>query len=111
MRRTEQRYAGLDAELAKGLSPTAKIVLDARVFGFIADDETCKGWPLGRLQALYDQVSRKWDDYAHLPSRLPEDLRTRHSEIYAAAIKTARAQGWDPNAEIRNEERNDDIVD
>ena len=109
MRRTEQKYAGLEAELAKGMSPTAKIVLDARVFGLISDEETCKGWPLGRLQSLYDQVSQQWDAYAHLPSRLPDDLRTRHSEIYQAAIKTARDQGWDPDAELSGEERNDGI--
>ena len=109
MRRGEQKYAGLEAELARGMSPTAKIVLDARVFGLISEDETCKGWLLGRLEALYDQVSREWDAYGHLPSRLPDELRARHAKIYQAAIKTARGQGWNPDAELSNEERNDGI--
>jgi hypothetical protein len=31
-----------------------------------------------------------------VPSRLPQDLQRRHSEIYAAAMARARNSGWNP---------------
>ena len=100
MRLKPSNYVGLEADLAQGMTQTARIVLDAKVFGLIADQETCANWPMGRLQALLEQVNQKWDHYGHLPSALPEDLRARHQQIYAEAIKTARANGWDPDAEV-----------
>ena len=100
-------YVGLDADLSHGMTPTAKIILDAKVFGLIGDDETCAGWTAGRIQALYDKVSEAWHPYGFLPSRLPEDLRARHAQFYDAAVKTARERGWDPDAEVYTEERDE----
>jgi len=88
-------YAGLDRD-SHGMTQLGRIVLDARVFGLIADDEDCAGWDLGRMQLLANQVEARWDDYGNLPSRLPDDLRARHAEIYARAMENARQRGWDP---------------
>ncbi|MBK5930040.1 hypothetical protein [Halochromatium salexigens] len=87
-------YVGLDADDYGGMTPTGKIVRDAQVFGLIPEDETCAGWSLGRIEALYDQVNDAWHPYGQLPSRLPEALRERHRRLYEAAIQRARELGW-----------------
>lgn len=91
-------YAGLDDDSFGGMTPTGRIIRDAKVFGLIPEDETCAGWSLSRIQAIYDQVTDAWEPYGHLASRLPDELRERHQRIYAAAIEQARALGW--SAEI-----------
>lgn len=53
-------------------------------------------------QNLYEQVYAAWEPYAHLPSRLPNDLREKHTKLYAQAIETARNEGWD--AELGEDE-------
>jgi len=88
-------YAGLDQD-SHGITQLGRIVLDARVFGLIADDEDCAGWDLGRMQLLANQVETLWDEHGNLPSRLPDGLRMRHTEIYACATERARAHGWNP---------------
>jgi hypothetical protein len=93
-------YVGLDEDLKQGLGPTAKLILDAKVFGLIGDDETCKGWNAAGMQALYDRVNRAWAPYGLLPSHLPDDLRQRHAALFEAAVQTARANGWDPDEEL-----------
>lgn len=90
----DKTYPGLDEDNYGGLTPTGTIIRDAQVFGLIPEDETCAGWSLGRIDALYDEVSKAWQPYGHLVSRLPEELRTRHQRIYDAAVATARARGW-----------------
>jgi hypothetical protein len=88
-------YAGLDND-AHGLTPTGRMVLDARVFGLIADSEDCAGWDLGRIQALMSRVEHEWDRHGGLPSTLPPDLADRHRRIYDAAIIAAGSRGWNP---------------
>lgn len=88
-------YCGLDAD-PNPLSPLARIVLDARLFGLLPMDEDCAGWDMGRLQALMEQVEREWDKYGNLPSRLPPELAALHRELYDLQIARARAAGWDP---------------
>jgi hypothetical protein len=78
------------------MTATANIIRDAWVFGLIPEEETCAGWSVQRIEALYDQVSESWRPFGHLASRLPPDLRERHSRIYTAAIARARSAGWDP---------------
>lgn len=90
----KKTYVGLDADSFGGMTPTGTIVRDAQVFGLIPEGETCTGWTLGQIQALYDEVSDAWHPYGHLVSRLPDELRERHQCIYAAAIARAREQGW-----------------
>lgn len=91
-------YVGLDND-SHGITQLGRIVLDARVFGLIADHEGCAGWDLGRMQLLANQVEARWDEYGNLPSRLPEDLQARHTEIYARAMENARQRGWNPELE------------
>ena len=43
-----------------------------------------------------DQVNQRWDQYGNLPSRLPPELREKHTELYAWATRRARERGWDP---------------
>jgi len=90
----DKTYVGLDADSYGGMTPTGTIIRDAQVFGLIPEDETCKGWAVSRVEALYDEVSKAWHPYGHLVSRLPEDLRERHRRIYDAAIQQARELGW-----------------
>ena len=98
-------YVGLDVDLVQGdgLTAVAKIVLDARLFGFIADDETCKDWPAGNIQELYDRVTKAWEPYGNLPSQLPPELREKHAKLYDPAILTAKESGWDPVRDLEND--------
>ena len=98
-------YVGLDIDLEQGdgITPIAKIVLDARLFGLIPESETCANWPGGKIQDLYEQVNRAWEPYGSLPSRLPEDLAARHRAAYDAAIAAARKGGWDPDQDLEND--------
>ncbi len=90
----DKTYVGLDADSYGGMTPTGTIIRDAKVFGLIPEDQTCEGWPVSRIEALYAQVSDAWHPYGHLASRLPEELRERHRRIYDAAILRARELGW-----------------
>lgn len=87
-------YVGLDADSFGGMTPTGTIIRDAQVFGLIPEHETCEGWSVSRIEALYDQVSAAWQPYGHMVSRLPDELRERHRRIYDAAIRRAREMGW-----------------
>lgn len=89
-------YEGIHNQEKGGMTPTANIIRDAWVFGIIPEDETCEGWTLQGIDALYDKVSAAWEPYGHLASRLPPELRERHARIYAEAVERARAQGWSP---------------
>ncbi|MCX7898362.1 MAG: hypothetical protein N2441_10885 [Rhodocyclaceae bacterium] len=88
-------YVGYERD-AHGLTQLGRIVLDARVFGLIAEDEDCAGWDLQRMLSLAHQVEARWDQWGNLPSRLPDELKARHAEIYAKAMARARALGWNP---------------
>lgn len=88
-------YVGLDQD-HHGITQLGRVVLDGRVFGFIPEGEDCTGWDIGRMQALMDRIEKEWDKYANLPSRLPPDLRERHTQIYERAMAQARAKGWNP---------------
>lgn len=96
-------YDGIDKDPKGAMNPTGNIIRDAWVFGIIPETETCEGWPVGRVNGLYEQVSKEWEPYANLPSMLPADLKERHARIYQEAIERARDLGWDPNAEIADE--------
>lgn len=47
------------------------------------------------MQVLYEKVYAAWEPYAHLPSRLPDELRDRHTRLYTQAIARAKEKGWD----------------
>jgi len=48
------------------------------------------------MQVLMEKIEAEWDKYNNVPSRLPDEFRARHAEIYAPATKEARAKGWYP---------------
>lgn len=91
----EQYYAGVDDDENEGLTHLGRIVRDAWVFGIIPESETCTGWSTSQMQNLYEKVHAAWEPYAHLPSRLPDDLREKHALLYGKAIQRAKSKGWD----------------
>ena len=99
----ERRYVGIDKDPKGAMNPTGNVIRDAWVFGLLPETETCEGWEPQRIQDLYERVTLAWEPYANLPSRLPPDLLQRHQRIYAAAVKQARKQGWDPDNELEDE--------
>ncbi|NOZ54127.1 MAG: hypothetical protein GXP08_13515 [Gammaproteobacteria bacterium] len=90
-------YAGLNNDTYGGLTPTGNIIRDAWLFDILPQDQTCDGWALGRIQEVYDKVYAAWEPYGHMVSLLPDELKSRHSEIYDTAVKRARELGWDPD--------------
>lgn len=92
----EKIYAGIDQDPKGAMNPTGNIIRDAWVFGLIPETETCAGWTVQGIDALYDKVTRAWEPYGHLVSNLPPELRERHETIYRQAVERAREQGWDP---------------
>lgn len=78
-----------------GMTMLGRVVLDAWIFGLIPREEECTGWDLGRMQLLMNQVQDRWDELGGLPSRLPQDLRQKHEELYNWARQRALERGWD----------------
>ncbi|UJP05375.1 MAG: hypothetical protein LZF61_11190 [Nitrosomonas sp.] len=87
-------YAGIQEDENEGLTHLGRVVRDAWVFGIIPETETCTGWSGAQMQVLYEKVYAAWEPYAHLPSRLPDELRERHMLIYEQAISAAKNKGW-----------------
>ncbi|MCF6197980.1 MAG: hypothetical protein L3J67_01045 [Hyphomicrobiaceae bacterium] len=100
-----QKYVGFEKDITNGMTTTVKIILDARVFGLIKEDENCDGWLAAGVLALQDKVADAWDRNGFLPSRLPDELRERHTRIYKQAVEDARTHGWDPDKEIEEKHR------
>ena len=96
-------YEGIDKDPKGAMNPTGTIIRDAWVFGLIPETETCEGWNVAAIESLYEKVTRAWEPYAHLPSRLPPELLERHQRIYAAAVERARELGWDPEGALEEE--------
>ena len=98
-----QNYVGLYDDKYGGMTHLGQIIKDAWLFGIMPETETGKGWDQGQMQIVYDKVSVEWQKYGHLPSLLPPDLRERHMRIYQDAINRAKAAGWDPDRETKDE--------
>ena len=82
----DRRYVGIDKDPQGAMNPTGNIIRDAWVFGLIPETETCEGWNTRGIEDLYEKVTQAWEPFAHLPSRLPPDLRERHQRIYSTAV-------------------------
>ncbi len=87
-------YPGIDKDPSGAMNPTGNIIRDAWLFGLLPETETCAGWTVQRVEALYAQVWEAWEEYGHLVSNLPPDLAAKHREIYDAAIARAKTLGW-----------------
>ena len=96
-------YIGLDKDEHGGMNPTGNIIRDAWVFGILPEGETCAGWTVQGIEALYDKVTRAWEPYGHLVSNLPPDLREKHEQIYSAAVERAKEMGWNPDQGLKDE--------
>ncbi|MCG8426933.1 MAG: hypothetical protein MI754_06215 [Chromatiales bacterium] len=92
----EKTYPGIDKDPKGAMNPTGNIIRDAWVFGLIPESETCAGWTVQGIDALYDKVTKAWEPYGHLVSNLPDELRSRHERIYQQAVTEARDLGWNP---------------
>jgi len=90
-------YVGLNNDTYGGLTPTGNIIRDAWLFDILPQDQTCDGWTLGQIQAIYEEVYAAWEPYGHMVSLLPDDLRSRHRDIYDKAVIRARELGWNPD--------------
>lgn len=100
--REHRTYVGLYDDEYGGMTAIGRIVRDAWVFGLLPETESCAGWTMDRIQDLYDRVTVAWEQYGHLVSRMPPELRERHGRIYGEALRLAREHGWDP--ELGDEE-------
>jgi hypothetical protein len=92
----QKHYPGIDQDPQGAMNPTGNIIRDAWVFGSIPETETCAGWTVQGMEALYDKVTAAWEPYGHMVSSLPKELLERHQRIHTAAVQKARKLGWDP---------------
>ena len=79
----EKRYHGIDKDPNGAMNPTGNIIRDAWVFGLIPETETCEGWLVQGIDALYDKVTTEWEKYGHLVSNLPPELAEKHKSYLA----------------------------
>ncbi|MEN8175431.1 MAG: hypothetical protein ABFS23_06690 [Pseudomonadota bacterium] len=98
-----KHYPGIDKDPKGAMNPTGNIIRDAWVFGIIPESETCEGWTIQGIEALYDKVTAAWEPYGHVPSRLPPELLERHRRIYDQAVANARKLGWDPHQALQGD--------
>ncbi|MCB1774013.1 MAG: hypothetical protein KDI88_10380 [Gammaproteobacteria bacterium] len=91
-----RKYVGIDKDEKGAMNPTGNVIRDAWLFGLIPENETCEGWTVQGIEALYAKVTDEWDKYGHLVCNLPPELAEKHQRIYDAAVARARALGWDP---------------
>lgn len=101
---SKRTYVGILNDEFGGMTPTGAIVKDAWTFGVIPETQTCEGWDLGRMQALYEKTTEHWEHYGYSVSNLPPELRDRHQRIHHEAMQRARGLGWRPDALIDEEE-------
>lgn len=99
-----QHYVGIDEDAFGGMTAIGRVIRDAWIFGLIPETETCRGWDGAQIERLYASVSEAWEPYAHLVSRLPPELRTRHARIHDEAMARARALGWAPDLSDEDDE-------
>lgn len=95
MQDNKMTYPGFHQD-THGMTVLGRVVLDGWLFGIIPETEDCAGWNLQRMQMLMNQVEAAWDQHGNLPSRLPPELRQRHTELYDMATERAKSRGWDP---------------
>jgi hypothetical protein len=97
-------YVGIDNDLNGGMTDTGKIIRDGWAFGLIERSETCAGWNVTQIEALWQRVQEQWQANGFRVANLPEPMRTRYLEIQSQAMERARDAGWDPEHDISDEE-------
>jgi len=91
-----KRYSGIDKDPTGAMNPTGNIIRDAWLFNLIPETETCEGWTIQGIDALYDKVTQEWEKYGYRIADLPAELQERHQRIYSEATVRAKTLGWDP---------------
>ncbi len=99
----QDTYIGIDKDSLGGMTETGRIIRDAWAFGLIPDDETCAGWSVQRIEALWEKVQGQWKRHGFSVRNLPEDIREKYLAIQASAAGKARTLGWDPDADMEDE--------
>ncbi len=97
-------YVGIQNDINGGMTDSGKIIRDAWVFGLIPEEETCEGWLGTGIEDLWRKVNVEWEKYGFLVSNLPEPLRAKFMRIQDEALKRARSEGWDADAELMGED-------
>lgn len=90
------KYEGIYNDQFGGMTDTGKMIRHAWAFGLIPETETCEGWLVAGIEALWQQVNTEWEKYGFLVSNLPPELRERFERIQNEAVTRARGEGWDP---------------
>lgn len=98
-------YVGIDNDIFGGMTDSGKVIRDAWIFELIPETETCKGWNAEGMQQLWDRANTKWSEYGFLVSNLPPEIRERFDRIQNAAIERARANGWNPERDVSEDEK------
>ena len=100
----DKRYVGILNDMFGGMTDTGKIVRDAWIFEIIPETETCEGWMVQGMQDLWDKVNAKWEDVGFLVSNLSPEVRERFDRIQTQAIERAKADGWNPEHDIEDDD-------
>ncbi|MDH5377146.1 MAG: hypothetical protein OEX00_02350 [Gammaproteobacteria bacterium] len=101
--KSAKTYIGVDNDIYGGMTPIGKVIRDAKVFGLISDEETCKGWTSQGIDSLLEKVNKEWDKYGCLVRHLPPELAERHAKLHGDAIKRAKELGWNGEVETDDE--------
>lgn len=99
-----RRYVGIDNDINGGMTDTAKIIRDGWVFDLIPEEETCEGWDALQLEDLWRRVNDEWEKYGFLVGNLPETMRDKFMRVQDAAVKRAKAAGWDADDDLADEQ-------
>ena len=97
-------YPGIFNDRYGGMTDTGKIIREAWVFGILPEDETCEGWPMTRIERLWEQVQDEWARYGFQVLALPPELRERFERIQTEALERARAAGWNPDEYLNDDD-------
>lgn len=92
-----ESYVGLEDDKWGGFTHIGEIIRNAQVFGFIDESETCKGWPIHKIEELWDKVMDRWDEYGASAANLPTELFEKHERIHGVALEKAKSMGWTPD--------------
>lgn len=96
-------YEGLYKDKFGGMTQLGQIVKDAWAFELLDENETCEGWPLYKLEKLWDELHEAKNAAGPSVSFWPEEVRQRHHKIHEQAMIRAREQGWDPDGDLKDE--------
>ncbi len=96
-------YEGIHNDKFGGMTQLGQIIKDAWAFKILDESETCEGWPLHKIEAVWEKVHEAKRTAGVSVSFWPEDIRERHARIHEQAMEVAREKGWNPDTEIVDE--------